>query len=123
MRALIIEDQFLIAAQIEDILRDIGYSDFDFVDNEQGALRAARANCPDLITADQRLIDGTGVNAVTKVCAEHGDLPTVYITEFRNDVRKLLPNAIIVGKPFGSRLLKEAVAQAIVLNRKAAEAA
>jgi DNA-binding response OmpR family regulator len=122
MRALIIEDQFLIAAQIEDVLRDMGFSEFDLADNEADALRAARANCPDLITADQRLIAGSGIDAVTKVSGEHGAIPTVYITEFRNEVREALPNALIVGKPFGPRLLKEAVAQAIVLNRKGAAA-
>ena len=120
MRALIIEDQFLIATQIEDVLRDMGYSEFDFVDDEESAVRAARANCPDLITVDERLIAGSGMSAVAEVCAQHGDIPTLYITEFRNKVRSALPDAIIVGKPFGSRLLKEAVAQA-VLNRKVAD--
>jgi DNA-binding response OmpR family regulator len=121
MRALIIEDQFLIAAQIEDVLRDMGYSEFDFVDDEESAVRAAQANCPDLITVDERLIAGSGMSAVAEVCAQYGDIPTLYITEFRNEVRRALPDAIIVGKPFGSRLLKEAVAQA-VLNRKVADA-
>ena len=122
MRALIIEDQFLIAAQIEDILGEIGYSEFDFADEEEGALNAARANCPDLITADQRLIAGSGVDAVNKVCAEHGNIPTVYITEFRNEVRKLAPTAVIVQKPFGPRLLQEGVGKAILQSRKAATA-
>ena len=121
MRAMIIEDQFLVATQIEDILRDMGYSEFDFVDNEGDAVQAARANCPDLITADQRLISGTGIRAVAAICAEQGDIPTVYITEFRTEVRKILPAAVIVGKPFGARLLQEAVAHAIVLNRKVAD--
>ena len=119
---MIIEDKFLIAAQIEDVLCEMGYSEFDLVDNEAEALSAARANCPDLITADQRLIEGSGITAVAAVCAEHGSIPTVYVTEFRSEVRKTLPNAVIVGKPFGFRQLQEAVAQAIVLNRKTADA-
>lgn len=119
MRALIIEDHFLIAAQIEDILREMGYSAFDFVDDEEGALRASRANCPDVITADERLIVGSGMHAVKEVCAEFGPIPTVYITEFRSEVRQALHNAIILGKPFGARVLKEAVAQAIVLAGQA----
>ncbi|MGZ8282077.1 MAG: response regulator [Allosphingosinicella sp.] len=119
---MIIEDQFLVAAQIEDVLREMGYSEFDFADSERDALQAARANCPDLITADQRLIEGTGLRAVAAICAEHGDIPTVYITAFQNEVREVLPAAVIVRKPFGSRLLQEAVARAIVLDGKVADA-
>ena len=111
-----------MAAQIEDTLIAMGYSEFDFVDDEEGALKAARANCPDLITADQRLVSGTGVGAVREVCAEHGDIPTVYITEFREEVRNSHPDAIIVHKPFGPRSLQDAIAEAIVRCRKLANA-
>ncbi|HEX8533819.1 MAG TPA: response regulator [Allosphingosinicella sp.] len=68
MHALIIEDQFLIAALIEEELRELGYSSFDVVDRELSAVAAAERKCPDLITADERLTDGSGVEAVQKIC-------------------------------------------------------
>lgn len=120
MRALIIEDQF-IGTLIEDVLRKMGFSEFDYADSEKAAVRAARANCPDLITADQRLIDGTGVSAVRAICAEHGLIATVFITEYRNEVRQNHPDAVIIGKPFGDQLLKEAVESALLIVRRAAD--
>lgn len=117
MHALIIEDQFLVAALIEDVLRGFGYTSFDMVDGEDGAIRAAKSRCPDLITADQCLAKGTGVHAVREICAER-DIPVVFITEFRADVRRLIPDAIVIGKPFGERILREAVEQAALMVRR-----
>lgn len=114
MRALIIEDQFIVGTLIEDVLRGMGFSEFDHVDNERDAVRAALANCPDFMAADQRLVDGTGVNAVVAICAAHGPIATVFITEYRNEVRQSLPNAVIIGKPVRDGLLKEAVASAFL---------
>lgn len=118
MHALVIEDQFLIAALIEDVLRDLGYTSFDIVDREDDAIQAARRRCPDLITADQKLTDGTGVKAVQVICADR-PVPVIFITEFRSQVTKLLPDAIVIGKPFGAGTLRDAVGHAIVLSRRA----
>jgi DNA-binding response OmpR family regulator len=61
VHALIIEDQFLIASLIEDELRELDYISFDVVDREQEAVAAAERRCPDLITADDRLTNGSGI--------------------------------------------------------------
>lgn len=114
MHALIIEDQFLIATLIEEILRDLGYTSFDLAEREAEAIAAAERMCPELIIADQRLTDGTGVAAVRTICAERA-IPVVFVSEYQDEVRRLVPDAILVGKPFGERTLREAVAQAIPL--------
>jgi DNA-binding response OmpR family regulator len=41
MHALIIEDQFMIAAMIEDELRELGFETFDHALNEEEAVRLA----------------------------------------------------------------------------------
>jgi CheY-like chemotaxis protein len=115
MRALIIEDQFLIATLIEDELRALGYTHFDYADSEEAAVDAAAFNCPDLITADQRLIGGSGVNAVRTICAERS-IPVVFITEFRAEVRRSIPDALVIGKPFAEKTLHEAVKQAVLMQ-------
>lgn len=120
MHALIIEDQFLIAALIEDILRDLGYVSFDLADTEAGAIDAAERKCPDLIVADHRLTDGTGVEAVRTICAEQV-IPVVFVSEYQDEVRQLVPEAVLIGKPFGERTLKGAVARAIALSAQAAQ--
>jgi CheY-like chemotaxis protein len=122
MHALIIEDQFLIATLVEDVLRTFGYTSFDMVEGEMEAIRAAERRCPDLITADHRLTQGTGVNAVRAICATRA-IPVVFITEYRAEVRNLAPDAVLIGKPFGERILREAVEQAVLLVGPLVEAA
>ena len=113
MHALIIEDQFLIAAQIEDVLRSMGYMSFDTVDTEVKAILAAEERCPDIITADQRITDGCGVEAVRAICIARS-IPVVFVTSYPDEVRRLAPNAIVMGKPFGDRKLRDAVGQAVL---------
>jgi two-component system, response regulator PdtaR len=122
MHALIIEDQFLVAAFIEDVLRTLGYTSFDTVDREEDAIRVAEERCPDLIMADRRLTDGSGVNAVRVICATRA-IPVVFISEYRIEVRKLAPDAVLIGKPFGERTLRDAVEQAIVLVSRSVDEA
>ncbi|HMG45885.1 MAG TPA: response regulator [Allosphingosinicella sp.] len=122
MHALIIEDQFLIAALIEDVLSGFGYTSFDVVDGESEAIRAAAARCPDLITADQRLAEGGGVEAVRIICAER-DIPVVFISEYGDQVRALAPEAVLIGKPFNERIMRAAVDQASELVGRATAAA
>jgi two-component system, response regulator PdtaR len=122
MHALIIEDQFLVAAFIEDVLRGIGYTSFDIVDREDDAIRAAEERCPDLITADHRITSGSGVQAVRVICARRA-IPVVFISAFRSEVRKLVPGAVLIGKPFVELTLRDAVEQAILLSLRSAQAA
>ncbi|HST35256.1 MAG TPA: response regulator [Allosphingosinicella sp.] len=122
MHALIIEDNFLIATLIEDILRGLGYTSFDFAEREADAIRAAERRCPDLITADQRLTDGSGVDAVRAICAGRA-IPAVFISDYQEDVRRLAPDAILIGKPFNDRMLSEAVARAIAAPMQAGQPA
>jgi DNA-binding response OmpR family regulator len=67
MHALIIEDQFLIAALVEEELREIGFTSFDIVDREDVAVAAAAVRCPDLITGDENLASGSGMAAVQRI--------------------------------------------------------
>lgn len=77
---LIIEDEPLIALDIEDILARLGATSFDIVDTEQGAVEAAAARQPALITADAILRVGFGRAAVEAIVHRHGPIPTIFIT-------------------------------------------
>jgi len=122
MHALIIEDQFLVAALIEDVLRSLGYTSFDAVDREDDAIRAAEERCPDLITADHRITSGSGVSAVRVICANRA-IPVVFISAYRSEVQKLAPGEVLIGKPFGERTLRDAVEQAVLLVARSADGA
>lgn len=77
---LIIEDEMLIALDIEDILTRQGATSFDVVDTEQAAIEAAAARRPDVITADVVLRSGLGSSAVKSITTRYGPIPTLYIT-------------------------------------------
>ena len=64
MHAYIIEDDYLIAQSIQDILSDVGFTRFSFARSEDVAVMGAGEQTFDLITADARLLPGDGVAAV-----------------------------------------------------------
>jgi DNA-binding response OmpR family regulator len=108
MRALIIEQEALIACTIEDALREIGFTVFDFACTVPDAVTAAERCCPDLITSDVRLGCGTGLDAVQSIC-EAKTIPVVFVTATAWEVRERLAGAFVVQKPFGSGDLQRAV--------------
>jgi CheY-like chemotaxis protein len=114
MHVLIIEDQWLIASLIKDQLGDLGYTTFDFAGSEAEAIDAARARCPDLITADVRLTDGNGVEAVRQIC-EDVVIPVVFITGDTAGIEVGLRGGVVLPKPFRMDELQQAVGDALVM--------
>ena len=112
MRALVIEDEPLVAMLIEDQLTRMGYS-VVVVDSEQAAVTAARRIRPDLITADALIRDGSGVAAVRRIC-QSGAIPTIYILGSINAAGDgLMPHGFVMRKPFAAPTLYAAVNQAV----------
>jgi CheY-like chemotaxis protein len=68
VHALIIEDEMMIAAAIEFVLRDCGFDSFDVASSSLAAIRAAARRCPNLITADHvrdgAIVIDVGINRV-----------------------------------------------------------
>jgi DNA-binding response OmpR family regulator len=112
LHALIIEDEVAAVDCIEQALRTLGYTSHDVAFSAAEALAAAQARCPDLITADLKLVDGSGVEAVLEICS-HMAIPVVFITARPSEIRGLVPSAIVVEKPFQRDMLERALAQAI----------
>ena len=77
---LIIEDDFLLAMDIEALLTSQGATSFGFAATERQAIDQARRQKPKLMTADVRLREGTGPCAVATIIDEHGHIPTIFIT-------------------------------------------
>jgi CheY-like chemotaxis protein len=105
--ALIIEDEILIALEVEALLEDLGFDSFDIAESPDEALACAAAHRPDLITADIRIIGGTGIEAVQKITAALGKIPVVYVTG-NPDALKGRESAAIVDKPITARALAAA---------------
>lgn len=107
---LIIEDEPVIALELEALLGDLGYGSFDFADCPQEALSRARAMRPTLITADFRIQGGTGVEAVELIFAAFGQIPVIYVTGNPD----LLPpdsGSAVIDKPISARALALACAR------------
>lgn len=99
---------------LEDELRALGFASFDAATTQEEAIAAARRRCPDLITADDRLTTGSGIDAVRIICAEQS-IPTVYIVGNPHELRRRLPDTIVVGKPFTANELFEAIQRAALM--------
>ncbi len=112
MHAYIIEDDYLIARAIQDILSEIGFSRFSFARSEDVAVMGAGDQVFDLITADVRLLPGDGVSAVEAIRAKR-QTPVIFISGYKDEIRERVPDAVIVEKPIKEDALKAAVQSAL----------
>lgn len=110
--ALIIEDCAVVALMIEDELAELGYASAAKAASQSEAIRLAKHRCPDLITADDRLSDGSGIEAVRRICRRQA-IPIIFITGDPNRVAQAVPGAIIIEKPFTHAVLVRAIERAV----------
>lgn len=109
--ALIIEDEMLIALEVESLLQDFGFTSCDIVDNPTDAVKSALARRPDLVTADMRILGGTGVDAVEAITERLGPVPHIYVTG-NPDMLNGQTEAPVVDKPLTRHALAEACRRA-----------
>jgi two-component system, response regulator PdtaR len=114
--ALVIEDRPLIAMLIEEELIEYGYGSARTARSERDAIRMAEERCPDLITADDRLSDGSGIAAVRHICRDQA-IPVIFITGEPDMIRQSVPDAVILEKPFTHAELRLAIPAAVKAAR------
>jgi two-component system, response regulator PdtaR len=72
-KILIVEDDYLAASEIEDVLREAGYEIVGIVDSAPAAVKLARSETPTLIIMDIRLIGrADGVDAALEIFRDTG---------------------------------------------------
>ena len=108
VHAYIIEDEYLIAQALRDMLEDLGFTKFSFARSEDVAVLGANEPGIDLITADVRLLPGDGVRAVEAICAQR-NVPVLFITGYREELEVRKPDATVLQKPIKQEELAEAV--------------
>jgi DNA-binding response OmpR family regulator len=111
MRALVIEPQVFASFMIEDALRDAGFTTVTLARSEEEALESAEKNPPDLVTAAVVLDPGSGLRAVERI-RRRCDAAVLFITERAGEVRRTLPEAALIRKPFVAADLPPAIARA-----------
>lgn len=104
---LIIEDEMLVAMEVEDHLLNLGFETFDFALTPKEAIALACARRPDLVTADFRIQGGTGVDAVDGILAAIGEVPVIFVTGNRTSIPATYAD-VVVEKPFTARALRSA---------------
>lgn len=115
-RVLIIEDEPLIAMHLEQMMEDMGHSVLANATTCEEAVRAAKADAPDLILADIQLADGSsGIDAVNMILQQL-DVPVVFITAFPERLLTGKPSepAFLVTKPFAPDAVLATVSQALL---------
>lgn len=118
-RALVIEDEPLIAADLRGILEKLGVEVAAQASSMDQAVAFAAADSPDIILADYNL-DGaaTGIDAVLAV-NEHLDCPVVFITGFPDRVLQgddIEPD-FVIGKPYTQDNVRAAVVHCLDARR------
>ena len=117
---LIIEDEPLIAMDLEHLVKSLGHRVQAVARTEREALELARENPPGLVLADIQLADGSsGLNAVKEILATR-DVPVVFITAYPE---RLLTGerpepTFLITKPFEPETVKAVISQAIFLSTR-----
>lgn len=116
---MIIEDEPIIAMDIEGIVTDAGHRVFGVAQTRDEAVELGADGRPDLILADIQLADeSSGIDAVNDLLAAHGDLPVIFITAFPE---RLLTGerpepAFLITKPFRVEQVLSAISQAMFFS-------
>jgi DNA-directed RNA polymerase specialized sigma24 family protein len=113
---LIIEDEAIIAMDLEAIVSGMGHNVVDIARTRGGAVTLGTKHRPDLILADIQLADrSSGIDAVNDLLATLGDVPVIFITAFPE---RLLTGerpepAFLIAKPYSEEQVRAAVSQAM----------
>jgi len=120
-RVLIIEDEPIIAMDLESIVRDLGHDVTGVAVTRDEAVALAKSAKPGLVLADIQLADASsGIDAVKDILAEF-TVPVIFITAFPE---RLLTGerpepTFLITKPFQRSTVKAAIAQALFFNSTA----
>ena len=114
-RILIIEDETVIAMDLNDIVTGIGHEVCGVESTASGAVATAERERPDLVLADIQLADGSsGIDAVKQILSSFS-VPVIFITAFPD---RLLTGerpepTFLITKPYSQDMVRAAVSQAL----------
>ena len=118
-RVMIIEDEAIIALDLQSIVADMGHAITGVARTRDAAVSLAGIERPDLILADIQLADkSSGIDAVNDILAAGGDIPVIFITAFPE---RLLTGerpepAFLISKPYREDQVRSAISQAMFFS-------
>jgi DNA-directed RNA polymerase specialized sigma24 family protein len=122
---LIIEDEPLIAMDIEEMVESLGHRVVGIARTHAEAADLFATQHPKMVLADIQLADGSsGIDAVNEILTS-APVPVIFITAFPE---RLLTGerpepAFLVTKPFNPDMVKALISQALFFDRQAKAAA
>ncbi|MEO5615403.1 MAG: response regulator [Cypionkella sp.] len=119
-RVLIIEDEPLIAMQLEAIVSEAGHAVVATAATRDQALKAFQMHGPGLVLADIQLADASsGIDAIEDIL-RLGDVPVVFITAYpeRMLTGQRPEPTYLVTKPFRDETVRAAISQALFFAGK-----
>jgi CheY-like chemotaxis protein len=100
---LVIEDDFLIADYIVQLVENAGATSVAQAVTQQEAIDQARQHRPEVIMSDVKLIEGTGPLAVQAIHAELGPIPVIFVTGTPEACEPCDAPAVVLTKPINER--------------------
>lgn len=123
-RVLIIEDETIIALDIENLVTEMGHKVTGIATTRDDAIRMAREQKPDIILTDIQLADGSsGIDAAVAILKDF-DIPVIFITAYPE---RLLTGerpepTYLITKPFSRDTVRATLGQALFFHRSMATA-
>lgn len=116
-RALIVEDEFVIALELEEVISDIGFDVADLAPSPHDAFVLAMAHQPDIVVMDVCLTGGREGIEAGRWLREFCQVPVVFVTgcndrDTLDRIHEQVPGAPVLTKPVHPPRLAEAVTSA-----------
>jgi CheY-like chemotaxis protein len=118
-RVLIIEDESIIALDLESLVTEMGHKVTGIATTRDDAIRMAREQKPDLILTDIQLADSSsGIDAAHAILKDF-DIPVIFITAYPE---RLLTGerpepTYLITKPFSRDTVRATIGQALFFHR------
>lgn len=119
LRIMVVEDEGVIAFLLGEILKGMGHDVCATEGTEAGAIAAALRCKPDLMIVDEHLGEGSGL-AVVEAVLRGGPAPHIFVSGDTYRIKRLMPDAVVVDKPYDERDLARAIQRALSLGWGAA---
>lgn len=119
---LIIEDEPLIAMDLEHLVQDLGHRVTGLAATHSEAVALVARDRPGLVLADIQLADGSsGIDAVNEIQAAM-DVPVIFITAFpeRLLTGERVEPAFLITKPFRPAAVRATISQALMFETSVA---
>ncbi len=121
LRVLVVEDESIVALEIEDRLKKFGYSVCATVSSGEEAVEKALSASPDLVLMDIHLAGSMdGIEAADAI-RKHKDIPIIFLTAYADEAtveraKRIAPFGYVV-KPFDEQVLRTTIELAVFKHK------